>query len=392
MTISHFLKYLALTFFLPFLFSSVEAMLTEPIKEAPKGFQRVSSPKKVKYDETGFYYENEDDKAQSVDKEFYKRNKNCLRTSTAVKFTPRDESDEDKGQDSHKRKKSLHQRNKSHSVSKTHVKYTSRVESDDEEEDKDVDTEPEKRELRQSKRLKLDEKDTSSDAEAAEKVLGATDGRKQIKTPWQFPHSIHGHMRIKISSRTYMGSGTMIDETHVLTAGHNLFFRQFKSAPDKITFFPGLHGQKARWTAKGASWVTHPRYVDSKASKKEVRNHDIGIVTLNKLIGQETGFMGLDKMEKKKLEKAQLTIKGYPGDLGNGSFMYSMTGPVMSVEKEQISYKIDTAGGQSGSGVFDEETGTIRGVHTYGGTEATGNKGTRITEKFRKLIEDWKTI
>ncbi len=366
-------------------------MLTEPTKDCPKGFKSISSPRKVEHDDTGFYYEEKHDKAQAVEKEFHERNKSYVKTPTSVKFIPRDESIEDKGHGSRKRKKNLHQRNTSSIEGKTFVKYTTRPDSDDEEEEADEGTNSKKRDLKQSKRVRLEKKATSG-SEKEEKVLGIKDGRKKINKPWKYPHSVHGHMRIKIGSRTYMGSGTMIDETHVLTAGHNLFFRQFKSAPDKITFFPGLHGTKARWTANAVSWITHPKYVDPKTEEQEIKNHDIGIVTLDQPVGEETGYMDLDKMKKKKLQQTQLTVKGYPGDLENGSFMYFMNGPVLSVEKKQIAYKIDTAPGQSGSGVFDEETSTIRGVHTYGGTEATGNKGTRITEKFRKLIEEWKTV
>ncbi|OYZ38222.1 MAG: hypothetical protein B7Y25_01675 [Alphaproteobacteria bacterium 16-39-46] len=103
-----FKRIVCLAFSLIFYSLSVEAGLTEPTKESPKGFQRISLPRKVKHDETGFYYEDERDKAHPVDKKFYRRNKNCSKTPTSVKFTPRDESVEDKGKGFHKRKKDLH--------------------------------------------------------------------------------------------------------------------------------------------------------------------------------------------------------------------------------------------------------------------------------------------
>ncbi|MCA9320570.1 MAG: PKD domain-containing protein [Planctomycetes bacterium] len=57
------------------------------------------------------------------------------------------------------------------------------------------------------------------------------------------------------------------------------------------------------------------------------------------------------------------------------------TGPLTTVSGFQLSYMVDTTGGNSGSPVIDETSGNAIGIHTHGGCTASGgaNSGTSVT-------------
>ena len=312
---------------------SANATLTPPRIQPDelRPIYRVSSlGRTLMEDEAGFYYGNEDDAQGMLDPlQFHRSNRPFLEGSDFVKFIP----------------------------------TSSGVDGD---------------------RLEMYDDDTE------ERVL-AGDGRSKIPNPWEFPYSIHGHMRMEIKGKVYIGSGTMIGNKYVLTAGHNVFFRNFDSAPDSITFFPGLHGDQAKWKVEAESYVVHPTYKDISLDKSVVKEYDIGLVTLKTPVGDETGWIDFDPLDDATLSGKQLTVTGYPGDKDNGRCMYTMTGPIKSLTARQVFYDISTAGGQSGSGVIDDSD-TLRCVHAYGGSDVTGNKGTRIVQELKDLIERWKVV
>lgn len=62
--------------------------------------------------------------------------------------------------------------------------------------------------------------------------------------------------------------------------------------------------------------------------------------------------------------------------------MWSMTGPVESLQTEKVFYKMDTYGGQSGAPVYNSSD-TIVAIHTNGGSS---NSGTRITPTLANYL------
>ena len=83
----------------------------------------------------------------------------------------------------------------------------------------------------------------------------------------------------------YRGSGTLIGSRHILTAAHNLWDRKTKLQPESITFSPGYSGGKYHLIFNGDDINFHPSYVTpsyDRSGNKEARNHDIGLVSLDK--------------------------------------------------------------------------------------------------------------
>ncbi|MNL14931.1 hypothetical protein D3C87_1358930 [compost metagenome] len=72
--------------------------------------------------------------------------------------------------------------------------------------------------------------------------------------------------------------------------------------------------------------------------------------------------------------------------------MYYHFGYIFDFAEYFVAYKIDTAGGQSGSGVYHIETNGDRyafAAHTYGHQDEQYNSGTRITPQRASDFLAW---
>ena len=113
-------------------------------------------------------------------------------------------------------------------------------------------------------------------------------------------------------------------------------------------------------------------------------------------IGDTVGWLGYFwKAGADGLKGLKVRVEGYPGDKDFGT-QWKMNGTISASDKNMAYYKIDTAGGQSGSPVFVPDRGTCgpcaAAIHSYGvglpGPGATRNAGPRITKSKFTLISD----
>lgn len=205
--------------------------------------------------------------------------------------------------------------------------------------------------------------------------------------------------------RTFLGSGVMIGDWHVLTAGHNLFFRKYQTGPTTVRIYPGRSGDKIFHEAEAVSYVVHPGYVQKP--DPEYKGYDIGLIVLDAPLGATTGFLPYKVFEKGALEDQLLRIIGYPAlmhrtgpDLDkselillNGHDMYEMRGNGFRLTERQLFYMINTYGGHSGSPVLKilpDGRVFICAIHTYGTKDiAEGNSGTWVSDAIKDLIDRW---
>jgi glutamyl endopeptidase len=75
-----------------------------------------------------------------------------------------------------------------------------------------------------------------------------------------------------------------------------------------------------------------------------------------------------------------------PGDQTFGT-MWTASGAVSTSGSFRLCYTIDTAGGQSGSGIADGGGVNVRGVHTTG--SSSQNCGTRLTSTVYNTLQNW---
>lgn len=205
--------------------------------------------------------------------------------------------------------------------------------------------------------------------------------------------------------RTYLGSGVMVSAWHVLTAGHNLFFKQYYTGPSVVRVYPGRSGDTIFHEAEAVRYVVHPGYVQiPDATYKE---YDIGLVVLDAPVGETIGFLPYDVFQKDDLEGSLLRIIGYPALIHQGGSttdkpdivtlkghdMYEMQGKGHKLRERQLFYFINTYGGHSGSPVLKilpSGEVVISAIHTYGAEDAAeGNCGTWISPEVKEYVDRW---
>ncbi len=223
-----------------------------------------------------------------------------------------------------------------------------------------------------------------------ETVLHNQDRRELVDDPHGYPWCVHGHMVMDYGGSYYIGSGTLIGEKYVITAAHNLYDRKSCSIPLSIKFYPGMMGRKTPYVSEAERIIFHPRYKDPRNG--QVKDDDLGVIKLNKPLGKEIGYFGLKVLSDGQLDDMTINVTGYPGDYASGTLMCTMEGPAKLKTSERMYYDIDTAPGQSGSGIWiseKDEYGVI-GVHAYGDDEGKGlNSGTRLNLTKARLVKQW---
>lgn len=223
-----------------------------------------------------------------------------------------------------------------------------------------------------------------------ETVLGS-DERVRIENTKQYPWRVIASLIITAADNSqWIGTGWFISPRTLVTAGHCVYIKG-SGVPGrdgwvkKIQVIPGRNGSKTPfggltstefWTVKG--W-----------GERGLENYDYGAIILPSAFPQELGFFGFGVFDDETLLAATANVAGYPGDKPSGTIWYDKR-QVGSVNPDKVFYAADTAGGQSGAGVyiFREGQRVCVAVHAYGG--ATANSGTRISSQVFTNLESWK--
>jgi V8-like Glu-specific endopeptidase len=202
------------------------------------------------------------------------------------------------------------------------------------------------------------------------------------------------------------GSGAMVDSFHVLTAGHVVYDHAHGGWARSITATPELYGNSAPFgTAQATLERTFNGWINWNNSHSGTvpGDSDMGLITLNRTIGNSTGWLayGYDNNNADFRAGQVLNTAGYPATHGyDGRHMYFSSGPVagLSSEGTAIEYyqnSITTYKGQSGSPVwrYTASSGSrvIYGVHVGGNESATSlNFATRITQSIFTTLQSWR--
>ena len=213
------------------------------------------------------------------------------------------------------------------------------------------------------------------------------DNRVRVANTTAWPNSVHGHCIITYpDNQVYIGSGTMVNRHHVITAGHVVFDRahggwaktiQFNAAQNDGTLPYGPAFATRLFSFKG--------WTDSGN-----RDYDTGMLILSTDLGNRTGWMGL--ITTGDLNGHQVTVSGYPGDKG-GQQQWAATGPIVGVSDHQITYNDYTKGGDSGAGVYGVWAGFnlehVCADHVAG-PNGIPNTGSRLSrDKYDRIVNEW---
>ena len=216
------------------------------------------------------------------------------------------------------------------------------------------------------------------------------DDRVRVTPTTSYPWRTIVKLYITWGSDTYIGSGVIIDENHVLTAGHCVYYLANGGWADSIKVVPGMDDGNEPYSH---AWATNMRcYWQWLNSQRH--EHDFAVITLDRDIGLQTGWMELRTADSSSLiYRDGLNIAGYPGDLDYGLNMYWDYDVGRTATEYNHWYYIDVAGGMSGSPVwmYDGTNRYILSICAYGDDGSGSNHGTRIDRNKFDCINNWLT-
>jgi V8-like Glu-specific endopeptidase len=193
-------------------------------------------------------------------------------------------------------------------------------------------------------------------------VIGA-DSRVRISPADFFPWSAQCHLEMTFPDGTRVnGSGTLIGDKYVLTAGHCVFFPDFGGWATSIKVFPGRDGDSKPWSANSVRLRSVTGWTVNQDS-----DYDYGLITLDGSVGWETGWFAIWPASDSDLS-ATANLSGYPGDKPAGTQWYA-AGSVTGYNSNHVDHNIDIIKGDSGAGVY-RFYGSTRYVY---GTQSTEN-------------------
>ena len=247
--------------------------------------------------------------------------------------------------------------------------------------------------------MKLDFSSPDGGRADLNKTVHGNDDRTRVTNTRSFPWRAVVKLNMQFpDGGNFIGSGAMVSPFHVLTAGHVIHSEDNGGFATSITAYPGQDdidrndSGQGRWY--GGAEFTRLRTYTSWTEDQDW-NHDWGLITLDRNIGDITGFFGYETLNVSDYNNGTtLNTAGYPGDRDGGRLMYRATGPSDSATDTKVFYTgfegMDTAGGQSGSGVWRyssaSNTRHIHAIHAYGSGADNLNSGTRINaDKFNRL-------
>jgi V8-like Glu-specific endopeptidase len=185
-------------------------------------------------------------------------------------------------------------------------------------------------------------------------------------------------------------TGTMIGRRSVLTAGHCLY-NPGRGGFATAYVVPALDGTYMPFGAAEDSHVT----VSDQWYASQTYEHDWGLVTIDRTLGDATGWLGLVALGNSALKNLATTMTGYPEDRGGGVRQYRVAGTVRSVSSNTITHLLDTMGGQSGSGMIGSgaSANAIHSVHSgwFDILITSYNRATRLTGARVSLLSSLMT-
>ncbi|MEM1013843.1 MAG: trypsin-like serine protease, partial [Planctomycetota bacterium] len=243
---------------------------------------------------------------------------------------------------------------------------------------------------------------TLYDVKDFDRSVSGADNRVRVTDTTQFPFSAVGRLATGCS-------GAMIGPYHFLTAGHCVL--DFAGNPDPLSSLGVSLGRDGADRPFGEAEATFVRTYSEFAQGNQWE-HDWAVITLDRSIGNYAGYFGYRHYEgNDALAGKPVTILQYPGDKPTGTQWRAdgviasqaqvnawRTGSDYSTElKTFYNGTLDTAGGSSGSSVWEQlpgdEVPQVLAVHGYGfpSSQPNGfNSASRLDTRKITDIGLWK--
>jgi V8-like Glu-specific endopeptidase len=155
----------------------------------------------------------------------------------------------------------------------------------------------------------------------------------------------------------------------------------------QIEVIPALDGENRPFGSQiGTSYRSTNGWISSGDP-----GYDYGAIILpNAHLGTIVGHFGFASLSDYELLNLFVNTAGYPADKAFGTQWYN-GGTIYQATPRQLSYMVDTTGGQSGSAVWRFTNGQrqVIGIHGYGGCP---NKAVRVTSEVFSNLQAWRNL
>ncbi|MEH2090181.1 trypsin-like serine protease [Nostoc sp.] len=239
------------------------------------------------------------------------------------------------------------------------------------------------------------------------------DGRTKVSNTTTFPFGAVGKMRIHWKGPDGVidtaddiilnGSGAMISPYHFLTAGHSVYDTRYGGWADKIEVMLGSKGNiiagtnRADYEYYGEAKSVYTRsfegWIQGDQTKSETFQYDIGLVTLDRNIGNFTGWFNYgydDNLSSGTL----MNVTGYPSDKfdsnNDGKFdnydMWTQSGKITSTTDSILrSNELDILPGNSGGPLWLNNSNTNKPTIYGVASNETTSSGTPLYNEFARI-------
>jgi V8-like Glu-specific endopeptidase len=161
-------------------------------------------------------------------------------------------------------------------------------------------------------------------------VIIGSDNRVRVVNPSPWHWRVHGHLEMSFpNGKVYIGSGTMVNKHHVLTAGHCVYSPRDGGWATSVIFQAARNDGNVPF---GSVNATRLLSVTGWTNNNDAR-YDMGMLILNRDLGNHTGWKGIITGPNKILNRHRVNVSGYPGDKG-GRQMWTMADVIKSVHAD----------------------------------------------------------
>jgi V8-like Glu-specific endopeptidase len=220
-------------------------------------------------------------------------------------------------------------------------------------------------------------------------VVIADDDRVEVGNTDDYPWRCIASLRITAADGSrWIGTAWFVSPRVMLTAAHCVYIHERGGWVRQIEVIPGRRGSER---PHGSCIATEFRSVRGWTEDSD-RDFDYAAILLPEdcPLGEELGWFGLEVRQDSEFADLTINLSGYPGDKPTGTQWFH-SNVVTDVDEYVVTYRADTAGGQSGAPVWVWKPSTGRfgvGIHTNG--SLAGNSATRITEEVFDNITTWR--
>ncbi|MFV1998270.1 MAG: serine protease [Acidiferrobacterales bacterium] len=223
-------------------------------------------------------------------------------------------------------------------------------------------------------------------------VIQGEDNRERINNTTEYPWRCICSLIITAADDSrWIGTGWLVSPRVVMTAGHCVHIANNGGWAKRIEVIPGRNATERPYGSAVSSVLRSVR----GWTNDQNRDFDYGAILLpeNNAYGRTLGWFGYASREDDYFDSLDLNLSGYPGDKRGPETgtQWFHSQEVRSVSDRQITYLIDTVGGQSGAPVWEMTSDGSRygvGIHTWGQADFS-NGATRITGGVFDNIVNW---